>query len=697
MSPLATIETLLAHGDVERRRHGLDRLAERDLDTESDARQLLLRALGDSDWRVRRDAVELTRRVSNELLLDELIAAVVQRDNVGLRNAAIEALARSGDVGVARMRRALDEEAPHAKKFLLEALGEARAIEALPDIIARVSDPDTNVAIAALEALGRLGDASVRDALRDQLSPADPVRCMAVLDALERMSAEVEFDVLQPLLADRLIRRGATPLLARAPEPAARRQLIDFICAGRPRALVKQALLALDRNVKGASGRGAEVAAVLEAQLEPELPGLPVVRELLEADDPTIRSAAAHFLVLGRDVESLPMVMETCHRQSAEIERIEPGEVCDLTLGFSLWGLPAVHALLDAVAEGGARAIALGQAVQLVRLANEQGGGSIRDARTRLLESLRRACVDDSLRAAAVRGLGHLGEASDAPVLLAVARVAGGPDTSVAAEALEALGEREPVAVQDVLGGVSLASAETNPRLAHVVAHFANDPQEALAEGLRSPDPEMRRAAIRELTGFAGTRGVELVAYALSDEDPEVRLASVRALGQHPEAEVAAPALERALGADAPEVRVEAARGLVLHVERGGISAERAARTLGEFLRREALAVEVVAGLAALRRIGKLDFVEHLDRLLASRDTEVVKEALRFAAEVGGERGRIHLLGGLTSETWHVRLEAARLLLAEGSSVARASLEEHRKRESDPMVAQTIDRGLRSS
>ena len=64
----------------------------------------ILEALSDSDWRVRREAISLAAQTHEKhSLVDALLARVVDTDNIGLRNAAIEVL---GMVGQEQRRRA---------------------------------------------------------------------------------------------------------------------------------------------------------------------------------------------------------------------------------------------------------------------------------------------------------------------------------------------------------------------------------------------------------------------------------------------------------------------------------------------------------------------------------------------------------------------------------------------------------------
>ncbi|HLK46451.1 MAG TPA: HEAT repeat domain-containing protein, partial [Acidimicrobiales bacterium] len=67
-----------------------------------DATTLLLRALGDADWRVRKEASNVAATVEPRGdVIAALMNALSEKENVGLRNAAVEALVEIGADAVA--------------------------------------------------------------------------------------------------------------------------------------------------------------------------------------------------------------------------------------------------------------------------------------------------------------------------------------------------------------------------------------------------------------------------------------------------------------------------------------------------------------------------------------------------------------------------------------------------------------------
>ncbi|HEX4352649.1 MAG TPA: hypothetical protein VHZ95_07045, partial [Polyangiales bacterium] len=169
---------------------------------------LLMRALGDADWRVREEAIRVVCELAIEFeLLKPLIEGLCQGTNVGLRNAARDVLRRLGGLAARSLVAALTEVEPNDRKFIVEALACGGTDEAIDTLIESVHGNDAVIAVAAMDALAQLGGARVEAALREKLRAGDTFERAAALDALEHLSAAVRYDELAPLLNDRLLRR----------------------------------------------------------------------------------------------------------------------------------------------------------------------------------------------------------------------------------------------------------------------------------------------------------------------------------------------------------------------------------------------------------------------------------------------------------------------------------------------------------
>ena len=140
----------------------------------------LLTALGDVDWRVRKEAASLLgQRVGSPELFETLVDAVVQGENVGLRNSALEALSKHGFAVADPLLARLPLVDQAAKKVIFEGLGNSGSTKAVPALVEAVRAPDANTSAAAVDALSRIGGHEAELALRGLLRSEDPFQRLA--------------------------------------------------------------------------------------------------------------------------------------------------------------------------------------------------------------------------------------------------------------------------------------------------------------------------------------------------------------------------------------------------------------------------------------------------------------------------------------------------------------------------------------
>ncbi len=647
-----------------------------------EAGELVLIALGDEDWRVRKEAVRVATALTPKLsLMPDLVAAITQGENVGLRNAALEVLRGLGPGSSDALRRALERAPAHGRKFVVEALGDTGDPAVVPDLAEASEDADPNVAAAAIDALARLGGPGAERALRDRLRAPDPFHRMAALDGLDRLAATVPWEEIAPLLGDRLVRRVALRVLGRTGRTEAVATLVEALGDGSPH-VVGTAATSLGRLYAELGGAAAEVArraSVLEPQAKSSL------RSLLASDDLPARKAAATLLLLARDSEAVPGIVQLVSEGALGREAVAV---------LRGWGTDAVPPLLDASSRtaGAAQGVALELAADLVAAPAMLGGAPDPALESRVREAVRHALAspEPAVVRAAVRSLTWFAEPSDAPRLV---ELAGGADEDVARAAgavLESLAGRAAEAVRDSLRPVPLEGA-AGAALTPVVAQLGGQEAfERLSAALSADDAATRRAAVEALAELGGARAAEHVALALADDDVGVQSAAARALGRIRDEEgrpAGADHLLLALGSDSPAVRAAAARGL------GEAGDGRAVEPLRELVREGAPGV-AVAAMQALRTMHDPTLGDLLVEALGHDDEEVVKQALRALAESGGERMASRLAVGLTHAAWDVRRLAAVLLGELGSGEAEQALEARFGIEGDDLVREAIEEAL---
>ena len=700
---MSELEDALEAEDPETRRASVTGLAS---ETSERGRGLLVRALGDTDWRVRKEAARVAATVAEDWgLTPELVDGLCQGENVGLRNAALEVLERLGPRAASALLVALPRVPEAARKFVVAALGFAggAGVEKLAELS---NDADPNTAQAALEALARVGGARAEDALRGRLSSRDPVQRLAALEGLERLEARVELRDIAPLLEDRLTRRLALRVLGYAEEPEAVHALLAALDDSG--AMAAEATVALGR----VSIRGGPAARELASRAERLGESTRVtLRALLGAGSggsDQLRRAAATVLLLAHDTEVLGVAAEL-----ASEERLSPVAVDALRR----WGVGAIAPLLAVAPTLGPRA----KAAALDVASDLAAAGAPSPALVAsLLLALRETLADAEpvASASAAAALARWAEPSDAALLVAAARRFPELVARPAGRALERLARRSPSAVADAVLGVELAGAIGAALLAAVAALGGDVASDRLQATLNADDPRARRAAVMALAHLDGDRAAELAGFALADEDVDVQVAAVGVLARLTDpagAPLGAAALRLGLRAGAEPVVARltdpagaplgaAARRLALRAGGAPVVAA-AARALGAIGDRGSVAAlrELVSegrpgvGVAAMQSLRALEdpgLDDLLVEALGQIDEELVKEALRAIAQSDAPRREARIALALEHGAWDVRQLAATLLADADGKEAWKALSKRLEREDDAGVRAAIERAL---
>jgi HEAT repeat protein len=646
--------------------------------------ELLVRALGDEDWRVRKEgtlvAPGLERR---EEVVAALIAALEETVNIGLRNAAVEALIAIGPDAVGATVESIRRLDADARKLAVEVLGGIADARGTAALAAALADEDANVRVAAAEALGNaaLAGEEARDqatqALVVALKTSDTFLRIAALDSLARLEARLPWAVFERFVADPLLRRYAIAAAAGSREPAAVRALAR--AAGDPSpTIAREALVSLGDLVAG----GDEDDPLVECarQALDSFGHSNAQRAARDAEDGRARAGALLALGLLRSAGDVPILVQALGDDDV-------AERADRAL--RLFGPLAVRPLLAASRDSkpAVRAVAVGVAASL------EGAdvGEIRSA-------VREALVSDSLLvvSAAVDALGAVGDAED---LRRVAPLVWHKDERVAAGATNAVSElaarnvdaarallRDSRPPHDplVLGCILLGAIASTQSL-------ADDDVRLLERALAHDDPQVRRAAIDALAQAAAPAAADAIVFALADEERDVKLAAVRALGRLGRSEplvgvvsdtrdpvLVATAL-RALSDADPERALSAARPLANHADAAiACAAVEAIGQLGH-----ASAASGTPAQQAAREDALFPALDH-------PEAEVVKLALSVVGVQPSPRALARLGLCLDHPAWEVRRVAAELLGQEKSSAAQGLLRARYERERDPMVREAI-------
>jgi HEAT repeat protein len=648
---------------------------------------LLIHALGDRSWRVRKEGAGRAARWNDRrAAASALVDALGEPDNVGRRNAAIEALEGLGSVAVAPLCAALAHKPEH-RKVLIDTLGLLGDPGGATAVEQSLGDPDPNVRMAAAEALGRIGGAKAQAALRQLAKnalagpPGDLVLVVAAIDGLVRTGARLPFEEIAPLVEKPSLKPVALAALSQSGDPRALPLLVA--------ALTEPGRSTVEAGLRGLGelllrlGDGAPPLSLPVAAEQA------VVRALVD-QRATARSEVRHAAVevLGR-------------ARSARLAR-------PLLLAL---GDPAIH---DAAEQALSRLAAADTnvAAELMALSPELEPAlraALFELLPRLVRPADRAAAlalleeaigdeDSDVAAAAAAALGAIGDATAlAPLMRGIERR---DDAAIAAAvALGHLGERHYDEVRVLVMSRGLEAREA-PQLVRALGLCGREADVHWLRGaLGAAASEVRRAAAEALATLVAARTVEVdeaLAFALTDEASEVRAAAARALGAHVSAASLA-ALERAAADVDAAVRTAAARAIAEIAAVDGPSGEQAALAV---LRRLADGAEVVVAVPAIEALGALvdpNDDARLLRALRGEDAEVVKASARAlgarAATPSAEQAREALARTLSDGRWDVRRAAAQALGRHGPA-AHALLYARRSVETDSLVLEALDEAL---
>jgi hypothetical protein len=626
----------------------------------------LLRAqLSDDDWRVRKEAaLAASRSLVIPAVCDLLAEGLLQPDDVGLRNACVEAFSRVEPKGrayvVNTLSAAMLRATPTARKFVAAALSHAGG-DAIPVLLPLARDADVMTVSAALEALTAIGndEPSLRDEISglliEALSRSEDVVLAAALTSLHTLGGDVPIASVRPLLERAALRSLAVLTLAQVTTSDARAHILSLL---RSPETVREAALALAAQLERAEPSAADLHAEAVAAIH-DLPE-PARAKLVQAVGGVSVVDARRLIPLlleGGVVEALPLLIS---------------RGLDFQGDYALWQFPAREisqqslaargpAILPALGlflEGATSELAVSWALQVaVEIANDDETAATREEVAGYARGLivRNLCVAEAWSTLDAWGLSGTRGLVKTRML----------DTAPAPASMQH--SRVPANIDDV----------------HAL--------------LSSPLVEERMASLERLDLTTDEDRLELASMALADEDERVQLGALRALSRIVSQPSRQAALEHVLAmssASSEELRVEAIASLA----RLWFTSEDF-NAVTEWLRlvSDASPRVVIAALRAARAIevASADRQRLLEAVFARcvrhADPEVVKEAASSAAELlvldGSAFGR--LLGHVH---WSVRLRAVELASASSapSQAVMDALRAHREFESDELVLQEL-------
>ncbi|MBW1960896.1 MAG: HEAT repeat domain-containing protein [Deltaproteobacteria bacterium] len=165
----------------------------------------LIKALKDPAVAVREAAVESLIIIGGREVCKQVMP-LLGSDTASLRNYAIEILEQIGPDAVDDLIALCDSPSSDMRKFALDILGkigELSDVDAFEVIASRLKDENINVACAAAEALGRLGNPAAVPVLAELLDAEPWLQCNA-LNAIAQIGGKTARQVLSDMDPERL-------------------------------------------------------------------------------------------------------------------------------------------------------------------------------------------------------------------------------------------------------------------------------------------------------------------------------------------------------------------------------------------------------------------------------------------------------------------------------------------------------------
>ncbi len=470
----------------------------------------LLARLTDPSWAVRRAVVAALAALGDPAVGPMIHALETERTSEAKVAALVDALAASMGAPEAALEAFGRASPPPLLCDAAAILGRRRSAASVPTLTAWALHEDDNVAVAAMEALGRIGGSAGLDAIGTAARSGRFFRVFPAIDVLARSGDPRAVAPLTDLLADPVCALEAARALGRTGDLRAAAPLARLLVSANEQ-IVRVSALAL-----------AEIEDRQDADLGAKDTVLPALAAIADAS-----------AVAGR--------IERCLAGAEPPERVALCRVLGwLGADSAAASLVALLSAQDEIARDAAHALrrlgAIGQAQILQAL---RGGESARrmlllplvamhfDATTHVV-----ACLDDPdprVRSAACDTLGRIGNVAAVPALFA------------------RLSDPDPGVAQRAIGALHGLGSEETERLSLV--------------GAKSEDARIRRASIRMIGYFGWPRALDTLLTAVNDSDERVRDYAVQSLPFLDEARADEALFALARG-ESPKVRASAMRAL---------------------------------------------------------------------------------------------------------------------------------------
>jgi HEAT repeat protein len=462
----------------------------------------LIDRLRTARWPARRAAVSALAALGDAAVKELCSALVSQRNDEGQIAAIVDALSLS----TADVRAAMESLATHdACAVVCDAatiLGRHRYAESVPTLARLTAHADDNVAVAAVEALGRIGGEAAVDALLALAATGSFFRVYPTIDVLGRCGDTRATEVLARLLDDSLYAADAARALGRTGDDRAIDALLKLLVRSSE-SVVRVAAVALTETHDRLYGRFAASSGSLMHRA-PSSPVAKLLQALSSADQHEEIAIVRLLGLLGDDEATAALIDLVIHGQGRAVAAAESA--------LRELGTSALVPLLDAIRDGDSEARSI-----LLPLI----GPRSTDADPII------ACVTDPsarVRTLAIDTLARMGTTRAVPLLFEALRDSDLRVSQAAVAAIQSLGsdQSETLAIA--------AAGDENPTVRRagirVLAYFGYPGAlEPLLAAVSDRDERVREVALGGLPLLADARADQAIYAALRDSSERTRAA----------------------------------------------------------------------------------------------------------------------------------------------------------------------------
>jgi HEAT repeat protein len=483
-------------------------------------RSTIIDALADESWQVRRDAVDSIALNDDPDIAVKLVRNLrEEHHNISILNSVLQVLALSNVDAVPALIACLSDTDADLRIYAALALGEQHDPRGIPPLIKALNDPNTNVRYHAIDSLGHLRATEAVDILTDIAASGDFFLGFPALDALLRIGERATASPrLVPLLQNELLGPAVVEVLQKIGDREVVPALVELLNGFQPpTVLVVRAIQAIYERDERIYGQGIVIADLTVHQLT--------------------------FSGIRALIDAIPHAGEE--------------ELADLILLLGWLEGPEVEvAMTGLISHSVLRDRAIDTLIYYGRRDQDKGDRIC----ALLMEQL--DAVEIETREAAVMALGKIGNSRVVPALIALLDEGIESELVIAAtNALAQIGDRgafEPLlallghsdpAVRQ--GAIAALDSLGHPELENRVTQL-----------LSSPNPRLRESAVRIAGYFAFPQCVELIFARTRDESEKVRRAAIEHLPYLEDDQRALETLRRVLVQETPRVRAAAARAL---------------------------------------------------------------------------------------------------------------------------------------